>query len=202
MDYSGYPEYAQIHPPFEHEVTILDLLFHVGADGAALHEELRRRRREPLRRAARRRRALLHRQGARARRDRTRRRLERRGVAAAALSRAAARPAGDGPFSIIDYGCGYGALVDVLASEGTTSRTAASTSPSAMLDARARALRERPRRPLRRRRGGARAARLHGRERHLQRPAGDRRRGHGRLRDRDDRRSGELSDASASRSTC
>ncbi len=29
-DYSGYPEYPQLHPPFEHAVTILDLLFHVG----------------------------------------------------------------------------------------------------------------------------------------------------------------------------
>jgi hypothetical protein len=29
-DYSGYPEYEQIHPPFSHRVTILDLLFHTG----------------------------------------------------------------------------------------------------------------------------------------------------------------------------
>lgn len=29
-DYSGYPEYPQFHLPFIHEVTILDLLFHVG----------------------------------------------------------------------------------------------------------------------------------------------------------------------------
>lgn len=32
MDYSGYPEYEQPHPPFEHAVTILDLLFSVGAE--------------------------------------------------------------------------------------------------------------------------------------------------------------------------
>lgn len=32
MDYSGYPEYEQLHPPFEHAVTILDLLFHTGPD--------------------------------------------------------------------------------------------------------------------------------------------------------------------------
>ena len=32
MDYSGYPEYPQLHPPFEHEVTVLDLLFNTGAD--------------------------------------------------------------------------------------------------------------------------------------------------------------------------
>ena len=30
MDYSGYPEYPQLHPPFEHEVTIIDLLLNVG----------------------------------------------------------------------------------------------------------------------------------------------------------------------------
>ncbi|GMR18017.1 MAG: WbqC family protein [Gammaproteobacteria bacterium] len=31
-NYSGYPEYPQRHPPFEHSVTILDLLFNVGPD--------------------------------------------------------------------------------------------------------------------------------------------------------------------------
>ncbi len=31
-DYSGYPEYDQIHPPFDHQVTVLDLLFHTGPD--------------------------------------------------------------------------------------------------------------------------------------------------------------------------
>lgn len=31
-DYSGYPEYCQFHPPFEHGVSILDLLFHTGPD--------------------------------------------------------------------------------------------------------------------------------------------------------------------------
>ena len=30
MDYSGYPEYPQIHPPFEHAVSVLDLLFCTG----------------------------------------------------------------------------------------------------------------------------------------------------------------------------
>lgn len=29
-DYSGYPEYAQPHPPFDHAVSVLDLLFSVG----------------------------------------------------------------------------------------------------------------------------------------------------------------------------
>jgi len=32
VDYSGYPEYEQPHPPFEHAVTVLDLLFSVGED--------------------------------------------------------------------------------------------------------------------------------------------------------------------------
>lgn len=31
-DYSNYPEYPQTHPPFEHGVTILDLLFNVGPE--------------------------------------------------------------------------------------------------------------------------------------------------------------------------
>jgi len=31
-DYSGYPEYPQIYPPFKHAVTVLDLLFNVGPD--------------------------------------------------------------------------------------------------------------------------------------------------------------------------
>lgn len=31
-DYSGYPEYPQRFPPFEHGISILDLLFNVGPD--------------------------------------------------------------------------------------------------------------------------------------------------------------------------
>ncbi len=35
MDYSGYPEYPQLHaPPFVHEVSVLDLLFNVGPGDA------------------------------------------------------------------------------------------------------------------------------------------------------------------------
>ena len=30
MDFSGYSEYHQLHPPFEHSVTILDLIFNEG----------------------------------------------------------------------------------------------------------------------------------------------------------------------------
>lgn len=32
MDYSSYPEYNQLFPPFEHHVSIIDLIFNVGAD--------------------------------------------------------------------------------------------------------------------------------------------------------------------------
>ena len=32
--YSGYPEYDQLYPPFEHSVSILDLLFHTGREAA------------------------------------------------------------------------------------------------------------------------------------------------------------------------
>ncbi len=31
MDYSGYPEYPQLYGPFEHAVSVLDLLFMTGA---------------------------------------------------------------------------------------------------------------------------------------------------------------------------
>lgn len=30
MDYGGYPEYDQLYPPFEHNVSIIDLLFNTG----------------------------------------------------------------------------------------------------------------------------------------------------------------------------
>ena len=44
MDYSGYPEYPQLYPPFEHGVSILDLLFMEGKNAPAFmksfHEEL------------------------------------------------------------------------------------------------------------------------------------------------------------------
>jgi len=32
MDYSGYPEYTQLFPPFEHGVSIVDLLFNEGTN--------------------------------------------------------------------------------------------------------------------------------------------------------------------------
>jgi hypothetical protein len=36
MDYGNYPEYDQLYPPFEHTVSVLDVLFHLG-DEAATH---------------------------------------------------------------------------------------------------------------------------------------------------------------------
>jgi len=32
MDYEGYPEYPQLYPPFEHSVSIIDLIFNTGPD--------------------------------------------------------------------------------------------------------------------------------------------------------------------------
>lgn len=32
VDYGGYPEYPQLHPPFEHAVSAVDLLFNTGPD--------------------------------------------------------------------------------------------------------------------------------------------------------------------------
>jgi hypothetical protein len=32
FDYSGYPEYEQLFPPFDHHVSIVDLLFNAGRD--------------------------------------------------------------------------------------------------------------------------------------------------------------------------
>jgi hypothetical protein len=32
MDYTGYPEYEQLYPPFDHAVTILDLILSEGSD--------------------------------------------------------------------------------------------------------------------------------------------------------------------------
>ena len=29
-DYSGYPEYRQLHPPFDHRVSIVDLVLNEG----------------------------------------------------------------------------------------------------------------------------------------------------------------------------
>ncbi len=41
VDYEGYPEYPQLHPPFEHRVTILDLLFNAGPDAHSLMKSFR-----------------------------------------------------------------------------------------------------------------------------------------------------------------
>jgi hypothetical protein len=34
MDYSGYPEYNQLYPPFEHAVSVIDLIFSEGAEAS------------------------------------------------------------------------------------------------------------------------------------------------------------------------
>lgn len=38
MEYSGYPEYPQFHPPFDHYVSVLDLIFNVGPNAQACME--------------------------------------------------------------------------------------------------------------------------------------------------------------------
>ena len=35
FDYRGYPEYPQLHGPFEHAVSVLDLIFHVGPEASS-----------------------------------------------------------------------------------------------------------------------------------------------------------------------
>ena len=39
-DYSGYPEYAQPYPPFEHAVSVLDLLFCTGPQALSFMKDL------------------------------------------------------------------------------------------------------------------------------------------------------------------
>jgi hypothetical protein len=34
MDYSNYPKYPQLQPPFEHHVSVLDLIFNAGTDAS------------------------------------------------------------------------------------------------------------------------------------------------------------------------
>lgn len=36
LDFSGYPEYPQLHPPFDHHVSVLDLIFNTGEAARAL----------------------------------------------------------------------------------------------------------------------------------------------------------------------
>lgn len=35
MSYAGYPQYPQLHPPFEHAVSIIDLIFNMGANASS-----------------------------------------------------------------------------------------------------------------------------------------------------------------------
>ena len=41
MEYSGYPEYHQFYPPFDHYVSVLDLIFNVGPNAQACMERLK-----------------------------------------------------------------------------------------------------------------------------------------------------------------
>ena len=47
MDYDGYPEYPQLHPPFEHRVSVLDLLFNVGDEAPAYLKNAGQPKRSP-----------------------------------------------------------------------------------------------------------------------------------------------------------
>jgi hypothetical protein len=39
-DYTGYPEYPQLHGPFEHAVSALDLLFNTGPEALSYMKRL------------------------------------------------------------------------------------------------------------------------------------------------------------------
>lgn len=39
IDYSGYPEYEQLYPPFEHDLSVIDLIFNTGPE---FHQYLKR----------------------------------------------------------------------------------------------------------------------------------------------------------------
>jgi len=41
MDYAGYPQYPQLHGPFEHAVSALDLLFMTGPSAPGYLERIR-----------------------------------------------------------------------------------------------------------------------------------------------------------------
>ena len=41
MDYNGYPEYNQLYPPFEHHVSILDLIFNEGENAVNFMKSFR-----------------------------------------------------------------------------------------------------------------------------------------------------------------
>lgn len=40
-DYARYPSYVQLYPPFEHQVSVLDLLFHTGPDAPSYMKSFR-----------------------------------------------------------------------------------------------------------------------------------------------------------------
>jgi hypothetical protein len=44
MSYEGYPEYPQLHGPFEHAVTTLDVLFNAAPDAPRLIQRVNERK--------------------------------------------------------------------------------------------------------------------------------------------------------------
>ena len=42
MDYSSYPEYNQLSPPFEHQVSIVDLIFNEGPEATSYMKSFQR----------------------------------------------------------------------------------------------------------------------------------------------------------------
>jgi len=41
MNYEGYPEYQQLYPPFEHEVSIIDLILNEGSESTRYMKSFR-----------------------------------------------------------------------------------------------------------------------------------------------------------------
>ena len=128
MNYDGYPEYEQLYPPFDPYVSVLDLLFNEGVDRARL---LCKRSAPPLVQAGDSgatggtavknglRKALLEKVGLYYAGRLQEHGAWARGVDWNSADSQATRfdqllKAVDHhqPFSINDYGCGYGALVD------------------------------------------------------------------------------------------
>ena len=196
---------TQIHPPFEHEVTVLDLLFHVGSEAPSYLKSFAAARREPLRRHRSRGRALLLRQG-RASTARLARGVDWNGEESQRLRFEQLLRVHSGRGPVLDQRL----RLRLRRARRRTSRgggrdfaTAASTSRRRWSSVR------RPPSRLRSVRfvsdeARAPAGGLHRRERHLQRQAGDRRRRRGRSTrvDDDPARSRAAQHVAGSRSTC
>ena len=146
MDYSGYPEYPQLHPPFEHEVTVLDLLVQHGSRRAELHEELRGEEVACLSRSSLPSSATTA--AASPSTAPTARGVDWNSEASQELRFAqllkVAEPV-ETVFSLNDFGCGYGALVDYLSRNGYDVRYRGFDVSAAMLEHARRAHDDAPR---------------------------------------------------------